>query len=160
MDDDEMKADENALEYAIELDEYKADRERFSQELEAYRKAMEEGTEFIPPEFDQDESLDGSFDDMDDTLSQIPIYKEVLERGSQAEDEEEADDGIPDPNSEGFWQNGCDDDEDAYSDVGGYSTPSLKDYDFVNASMHNAIRSHIRWWSADDIEWFLTEVVA
>jgi len=152
MDDDELKAEEDAREYAVELDAYKADREKFNQEFEAYKRAMEEGMDYVPPSFDEDDEM--SEPDFPD----IPIYREVLDMGSDEPEEEFDENGdMPDPNSDEYWGS-----EDDYDDdnVDGSYVPSLKEWDFINAPLHDRIQYRVQWWCADDVEWFLTEVLA
>ena len=153
MDDDEMKAEADAKEYVVELDAYKADKERFNQELEAYRKAIEEGRDYVP-DFDDDIGHNGSEKDIPD----IPIYREVLDTGQQRDGQSD-DDDIPDPNSDEFWVDE-DYEGDEPADEGYSHVPSKNDYDFVNGAFHDALHRNIHRWYADDVEWFLSEVCA
>ena len=138
LDNDELKAEADAREFAIELDAYNADRTKFAEELDEYKRAHG-SQELDHPDIDSEE--DSGF--VDEKIPDIPIYMEVGESR------------MLDPNSDEFWD---DEDVEEYYQDADYE-PELISRDFLNGPLHNAIQIKLACWYADDVEWFLTEVV-
>jgi len=148
MDEDALKAEEDAKEFALELDAYKADRERFNKEMEEYRKAMEEGRDYLPPDVDAEDEYEPAEEDV---IPEIPIYMEVQDRDQEPVQEDEEKEELMDPNSDEFWQ-----DEGYYID----DEFHMDSIDFVNGVAHSTLQYYLSGWCSDEVEWFLTEVAA
>ena len=140
LDDDEMKAEADAKEFSIQLDRYKADKDRFALEMEEYRRSIDEGREYVPPEV---ETNDFNIDE-EQALPDIPIYREIINKDAVRELDEEQEEMV-DPNSDLFW--GYEDEE-----------PIIQTYNMT--PLYDDIRTYLTDWYPSAVSRFLAEVGA
>ena len=148
LDDDRLKAEQDAEQMELGIKEYNEAKEKFAREYDAWKKAKDE--EMDPNKAmerqDEEESAKDPFD-----ISELPIFKEAEKAIGEMEKKAKDEGEDVDPTSEDYWKSESPEEEEV---------EPRRTHNWVSGPVHDRVHHELNGFYLDDMDWFLTEVCA
>lgn len=153
LDDDKLKAEQDAEQMEMSIKEYNEAKEKFAKEYEAWKKAKDDE---MDPNRAMERQDEAEHEEEPFDITKLPIYKEAEEAfgkmEAEAKEEAKEESDSEDPTSEEYWKS------EAPRESEDHEPERMRDW--VTGPVHDRVRRDLDGFYLDDMDWFLMEACA